>query len=150
MPNDLHSGTRTARRLAVLAALASVLMGCSAVPNLDRGGMGCANAGDGQVRTDSPTDPGQPLAGVDVIGRAPADVGHETEAMGLIVRYNLQYMTGTDTGYGECWCTPPTEGRVTEVFWGSNGQLIVMAETDPEPGDRDQPLFGRGCGGMFG
>jgi hypothetical protein len=39
---------------------------------------------------------------------------------------------------------------VAEVFWGTNGQLIVVAETDPKPGGRDQPTFGWGCRGLFG
>ena len=76
--------------------------------------------------------------------------GREAEALGLVVRYHLDYATGENTGYAECWCTPPPEGRVTEVFGGSRGQLIVVAETDPKPGGRDQPTFGWGCKGMFG
>lgn len=140
----------TARRLLAVSALALLLAGCSAVPNLDHGGMGCANAGDGKQREGNPTDPGQPLAGIDVVGQAPADVGREAEARGLVVRYTLDYATGEYTGYGECWCTPPSEGRVSEVFWGSNGQLIVVAQTDPKPGGRGQPMFGWGCKGLFG
>jgi hypothetical protein len=138
------------RRLLLLSALGLVLMGCSAVPNLDHGGMGCQNAGDGKPHEGNPTDPGQPLAGVDVVGSAPADVGREAESRGLIVRYHLNYATGENTGYAECWCTPPSEGRVSEVFWGSGGQLFVVAETDAKPGGRDQPLFGWGCKGLSG
>ncbi len=143
-------GPIDARRLVLLSALVLVLTGCSAVPNLDQGGMGCQNAGDGQQHAGNPTDPGQPLAGIDVVGRAPADVGRDAEARGLIVRYHLSYATGENTGYAECWCTPPTEGRVAEVFWGSNGQLFVVAETDLKPVVRDQPTFGWGCEGLFG
>jgi hypothetical protein len=107
------------------------------VPNLDQGGMGCQNAGDGTQRSGNPTDPGQPLAGMDVSGRAPADVGREAEARGLVVRYHLEYATTNDGGgYAECWCTPPTEGQVAEVFWGSNGQLFVVADTAMKPGGR--------------
>jgi uncharacterized protein YceK len=134
-----------------LFAVAVVLMGCSGVPNLDQGGMGCQNAGDGVQHDGDPTDPGQPLAGVDVVGRVPADVGQAAEAQGLIVRYHLDYATTTDGGgYGECWCTPPSQGRVSEVFWGSNGQLFVVAHTDMKPGGRDQPTFGWGCSDLFG
>jgi hypothetical protein len=50
----------------------------------------------------------------------------------------------------ECWCTPPTEGQVSEVFWGANGQLFVVAETAMKPGGRDQPTYGWGCTGLFG
>ena len=128
---------RRARGLVGLFAVAVVLMGCSGVPNLDQGGMGCQNAGDGTQHEGSPTDPGQPLAGVDVVGRPAAEVGRAAEAQGLIVRYHLDYATSNDGGgYGECWCTPPTEGRVSEVFWGSNGQLFVVAHTDMKPGGR--------------
>jgi hypothetical protein len=147
--------TRTVRRGAVrailLATAAALVTACSAVPNLDQGGMGCQNAGDGVQRDGSPTDPGQPLAGIAVVGRAPADVGREAEAKGLIVRYHLDYATTNDGGgYGECWCTPPTEGQVSEVFWGSNGQLFVVAHAQMKPGGRDQPAFGWGCSGVFG
>jgi hypothetical protein len=142
---------RSARHVVALSAVAVVMMGCSGVPNLDQGGMGCQNAGDGSQHEGSPTDPGQPLAGVAVVGRAPADVGREAEAKGLIVRYHLDYATTNDGGgYGECWCTPPTEGQVSEVFWGSNGQLFVVAHAQMKAGGRDQPTFGWGCSGLFG
>jgi hypothetical protein len=99
--------TRTVRRHTVrvllLAGIAAILMGCSAVPNLDQGGMGCQNAGDGSQHDGSPTDPGQPLAGVQIVGRSAADVGREAEAKGLIVRYHLSYATTNDGGgYVEC------------------------------------------------
>lgn len=140
-----------ARHVVSLFVVAVVMMGCSGVPNLDHGGMGCQNAGDGTQHDGTPTDPGQPLAGVEVVGRPPADVGRAAEAQGLIVRYLLDYATTNDGGgYGECWCTPPTEGQVSEVFWGSNGQLFVVAHTDMKPGGRDQPTFGWGCNGLYG
>lgn len=137
-------------RLLLLFALLVVLTGCSAVPNLDQGGMACQNAGDGQQHEGIPTDPGQPLAGIAVVGRTAADVGLDAEAHGLVVRYHLSYATGGSGGYTECWCTPPTEGRVTDVFWGSNGQLFVVADTDMKPGGRNQPTFGWGCTGLYG
>lgn len=142
---------RHAARFVLLSAFAVVLMGCAGVPNLDQGGMGCQNAGDGTQHEGNPTDPEQPLAGTVVVGRAPADVGRAAEAKGLIVRYHLNYATSNDGGgYAECWCTPPTEGHVDEVFWGSNGQLFVVAATGMKPGGRDQPTFGWGCSGLFG
>jgi len=142
---------RRARDLLSLFAVAVVVMGCSGVPNLDQGGMGCQNAGDGAQHEGSPTDPGQALAGVDVVGRPASEVGRAAEAQGLIVRYHLDYVTTNDGGgYAECWCTPPTEGRVSEVFWGSNGQLFVVAHTGMKPGGRDQPTFGWGCSGLYG
>ena len=138
-------------QIAVILAIAFVLGGCSAVPNLDQGGMGCQNAGDGTQRSGNPTDPGQPLAGINVSGRSPADVGREAEARGLVVRYQLEYAIGNDGGgYTECWCTPPTEGQVSEVFWGSNGQLFVHAATAMKSSWRDQPTFGWGCTSLFG
>src|SRR4051812_21031575 len=111
---------RTAGRLLLVSAFVFLLAGCSAIPNLDQGGMGCQNAGDGTQRDGNPTDQGQPLAGIDVVGQSPADIGRIAEDKGLIVRYHLNYATdGDGGGYGECWCTPPSEGRVSEVFWGS-------------------------------
>jgi hypothetical protein len=144
-------GLEAAARSMLLTAFVFAVTGCSAVPNLDQGGMGCQNAGDGQHRDGSPTDPGQPLAGVDVVGRTPADVGRLAEAQGLIVRYGLQYATADGGGYGECWCTPPTEGgTVTQVFWGSNGQLFIESDAAMKPTARNQPTYGWGCDGMFG
>jgi hypothetical protein len=141
----------TARRWLLIVGSVFVLTGCSAVPNLDQGGMGCQNAGDGTQHAGNPTDPGQPLAGVDVVGQSSADVGRAAEAKGLVVRYHLDYATdGNGGGYAECWCTPPNEGRVNEVFWGSSGQLFVVAYTAMKPGGRDQPTFGWGCQGLFG
>ena len=140
-----------ARQVVGLVAVAFAMMGCAAVPNLDQGGMGCQNAGDGRQHDGAPTDPGQPLAGVEVVGRSAADVGRAATAKGLIVRYHLDYATtGDGGGYAECWCTPPTEGEVSEVFWGSNGQLFVVAHTGMKPGGRDQPTFGWGCNGLYG
>src|SRR6478736_4387241 len=140
-----------AAEIAAILVMAFVLSGCAAVPNLDQGGMGCQNAGNGIQHAGNPTDPGQPLAGIEVAGHAPADVGREAEARGLVVRYHLDYATSNDGGgYNECWCTPPTEGQVSEVFWGSNGQLFVVATTAMKPGGRDQPTYGWGCTGLFG
>jgi hypothetical protein len=65
--------------------VAFVLAGCSAVPNLDQGGMGCQNTGDGAQHDGMPTDPGQPFAGIDVVGRSPADIGSAAEAKGMTV-----------------------------------------------------------------
>jgi hypothetical protein len=142
---------RSARGLLLLVAGGFVLMGCSAVPNLDHGGMGCQNAGDGTKHDGNPTDAGRPLAGLDVVGLPAADVGRAAETQGLIVRYHLSYATDWNGGgYVECWCTPPSEGRVSEVFWGTSGQLYVVADTDLKPGGRDQPLFGWGCQGISG
>ena len=142
---------RRTRGVVTLFAVAVVVMGCSGVPNLDQGGMGCQNAGDGAQHEGSPTDPGQALAGVDVVGRPASEVGRAAEAQGLIFRYHLDYVTTNDGGgYAECWCTPPTEGRVSEGFWGSNGQLFVVAHTGMKPGGRDQPTFGWGCSGLYG
>lgn len=45
---------------------------------------------------------------------------------------------------------PPTEGRVSEVFWGSNGPLFVVHSTDMKPAGGDQPAFGWGCSGLYG
>ena len=89
---------RHTTRVILLAGIAAVLLGCSGVPNLDQGGMGCQNAGDGSQHDGSPTDPGQPLAGVAVIGRTAANVGREAEAKGLVVRYHLDYATTNDGG----------------------------------------------------
>lgn len=145
--------TRTAARgLVLVVALATVVTGCSAVPNLDQGGMGCHKGGNGKQPDGLPTDPGQPLAGIDVVGQSPADIGRAAEAKGLTVSYRLEYATGNyrQEGYSECWCTPPPEGRVSLVLWGSTGELIVMTETGMKPGGRSQPVFGWGCPGLVG
>jgi len=154
--NGSHRGgtwldARRVRALALSAVAIVVLAGCSAVPNLDQGGMGCQNAGDGTPRSGNPTDPGQPLAGVGVINWTPPDLGQIAEAKGLVVRYHLDYATDANGGgYAECWCTPPNEGRVSDVFWGSNGQLFIVASTDMKAGGREQPTFGWGCPRLFG
>jgi hypothetical protein len=95
--------------------LAIALAGCSAVPNMDAIGSGCANrAGAGPRDTADP--PGIPLDGI--AGLTPAQAAAAAAAMGHVVVFRLNHTA--------CVCIPPLGyGPITEGWWGSNGQLYL-------------------------
>ena len=80
--------TRTVRRHTVrvllLAGIAAILMGCSAVPNLDQGGMGLSERRR-RLPARRVSDRSRTAARrVEIVGRSAADVGRDAEAKGLI------------------------------------------------------------------
>ena len=119
--------------------------GCSLVPNMDAGTSACNNVSPRQVPAGKPTDAAGPLAGLDVASRPASELGARAHAAGFVVTFRLDYLTNGNNGYGECWCVPPTEGKVTDVDYGSNGEVIVFVRRDPLPGGRPQPGTGWGC-----
>ena len=98
--------------LIVLLTLAATVVGCSAVPNMDAGSAGCQNAaGIGVESNDAP----EVLAVVR--GLSAADAATKLEAKGHTVVFN--------TG-GDCWCTPPPGGRVTDAWFGQRRCPVAL------------------------
>jgi hypothetical protein len=117
-----------------------VLAGCSAIPNLDHGSAGCQNAvGIGptnvtEFAVDKPVIEG-------VVGKSPIEAAAVARAMGHTVVFNVQI-----PGYGECWCVPPPQGKVTMAWWGQHGALWLMVEGVSVGHTPDnQPARGWGC-----
>jgi len=130
----------TSAGLACAAVTVLLITGCSAIPNLDMGSAGCQNAvGIGPTNvtefdTDKPVVEG-------VVGKSPAEAAAVARAMGHTVVFNVQI-----PGYGECWCVPPPQGRVTTAWWGQHGALWLMVEGVNLGHTPDhQPARGWGC-----
>jgi hypothetical protein len=126
--------------LGRLLASTILVASCSAVPNLDFGSSGCSNArGIGPTDTTEFESDKPVLRGL--VGKSPADAASIARAMGHTVVFNVQI-----PGYGECWCVPPPEGRVTMAWWGQHGALYLGVEGVDEGHSPDgQPLRGWGC-----
>ena len=128
--------TPASRGLGIALLLVAIAVaGCSAVPNLDRGSAGCQNAQGTGPREGSP--PIEPL----LIGKSPAEAESIAAARGHRVVFNVPI-----PGYGECWCTPPPNGKVVRAWWGEHGALWLMVEGVNAGHSADkQPLLGWGC-----
>lgn len=121
-------------RTLLVPLLFFALAGCSAVPNMDDTGSGCANrSGDGP--RDEADDPaGVPLEGI--AGLTPEQASLAAAAKGHVVVFRLNSMA--------CVCAPPTGyGPVAEGWWGSRGQLYVDLQ-DVRP-QGQQLADGEGC-----
>ena len=122
--------------------LASLVAGCSLVPNMDRGS-GCANAagigprsGDGPV-TQTVGDSVLP----ELDGLPAVEAANRAAAQGHTVVFNVPI-----EGYGECWCVPPPEGTVVTSWWNSHGALYLQIEGVNEGHTpNNQPAAGWGC-----
>ena len=105
--------------------------------------------GSGEARGDDPLAPGEPLAGLDVTSMTAAQVGTAAVERGLAVTWRYGFDIGEAhgaTGYSECWCIAPPEGRVTQVLYDSTGALIVFVDSGQVlPVPRQQPRLGWGC-----
>lgn len=122
-------------RLLLLVAAMLAIGACAAVPNLDRGSMGCQNA-----RGIGPAGGTVPFAGL-LIGKSPGEAAAVAVAQGHTVVFNVQ-----TPRYGECWCATPPGGLVKEAWWGQHGALELMVEgSDPGHTPDEQPMFGWGC-----
>jgi hypothetical protein len=122
-------------RLVLLALMWMVLVsGCSLVPNMDAGSAGCSNArGIGA--------PGADAAVGDLVGLSPAQAATIAAGRGHTVVFNVQI-----EGFGECWCAPPPEGKVTEGFFTGRGALMLMIDgVDVGHTADQQPFMGWGC-----
>jgi len=114
------------RPLLLVAAIFAI-GACSAVPNLDRGSMGCANAvGIG------PTGGRVPFAGL-LIGKSPGEAAAVAVSQGHTVVFSVQA-----PHYGECWCATPLGGQVKDAWWGEHGALWLLVEGF-DPGTRRTP-----------
>jgi hypothetical protein len=122
-------------RALLLVAVMFAIGACSAVPNLDRGSMGCQNA-----RGIGPTGGSVPFAGL-LIGKSPGEAAAVAIAQGHTVVFSVQ-----TPGYGECWCATPLGGQVKEAWWGESGALWLLVEGfDPHHTPDNQPMSGWGC-----
>jgi hypothetical protein len=123
--------------------LASLVTGCSMVPNMDHGSSGCQNAGgigpksgDGAV-TMAAGDSVMP----ELEGLSPSAAADAAMALGHTVVFNVQI-----TGYGECWCVPPPEGKVVASWWNQHGALYLQIDgVDVGHTPDSQPASGWGC-----
>lgn len=128
------------RRLAGSVLIASIVAGCSLVPNMDSGTSGCSNA-QGVGPRDAVGMEGETSSVAPVFGKDPTTAARIAQAMGHTVVFNVQI-----TGYGECWCVPPPEGRVTEAMFTDRGALMLFVDgVDEGHTAANQPPTGWGC-----
>lgn len=123
--------------------LASLVAGCSLVPNMDHGSSGCQNAGG--IGPRSGAAPVTMAASDSVMpeldGLSPSAAAAAATALGQTVVFNVQI-----EGYGECWCVPPPEGKVIASWWNQHGALFLQIEgVDEGHTAGNQPSAGWGC-----
>lgn len=119
---------RVIRRVAPIGlSLALVLAGCSAVPNMDATGSGCANRQGHGPRDEGGDPPGIPLDGI--AGLTPAEAVAAAAAIGHVVVFRQDHLS--------CVCIPPPGyGPVTDGWWGSRGQLYLELDNVTPQGQR--------------
>jgi hypothetical protein len=111
---------------------AALVVGCSAIPNMDEGSSGCQNARGIGVASDS-----EPAILAQVEGMTAMEAGATMAAQGHTVVFN--------TG-GDCWCVPPPGGKVTDAWFGDRGALWLWVDgVDPALTAGEPPSRGYGC-----
>ena len=131
------------RRLAAGTLLAFSATACGLTPEAQVG-----------LACQAPPGPEVPVAGADppdVIGLAPQEAAARLDIADVSAEITWRYHYSTEagggpTGYSECWCIPPPDGRVSEAEYTEAGQLLVFVEREePMVGGRPQPTLGWGC-----
>jgi hypothetical protein len=104
-----------------------------------------------QERSVDPTGDGQPLAGTGILDMTPQDAETLLRGLGYCFTFRYSYPTAEPTdgfgfGYSERWCTAPPSGRITDLLYLPDGELVVFVADDsairPE---RPQPPQGWNC-----
>jgi hypothetical protein len=142
------------RRAGCLLLLLLLLLASCGVVGEERVGLECQRlpAGGGELREgEDPLAVDGPLANVPVGDMTAVEVAARAERAGFDVTYRYQYDVGPQpesgsTGYTECWCVPPPEGRVFAVAYDAIGRIVVMVQSDRHRDTvRPQPERGWGC-----
>jgi hypothetical protein len=142
----MHATSRVSaliRRTLGGVLMASLVAGCSMVPNMDHGSSGCENAvGIGPRSGDAPVIKSLDDSAIpELNGLSAAAAATAAVAQGHTVVFNVQI-----TGFGECWCVPPPEGTVVTSWWNSHGALFLQVDGVDEGHTPDnQPAAGWGC-----
>jgi hypothetical protein len=134
--------------LLVLAACTASSAPLGSPGATDLGAMGCQIAAPSgfDVRTGDPLAVGEPIANAPVTRMSPRQVGDTARAVGLAVTWRYDVHVGAQTGFSECWCIPPDDGRVTGVAYGMAGELVVFVDSGRTAEKvREQPARGWGC-----
>jgi hypothetical protein len=112
-------------------------------------GAGCLVGGlrDGAIAGQGdPTAEGQPFEGRRPETLTTADVVQIGEGANLHVSWRYTYEVTLGGAYTECWCIPPPEGRIGDMFFDDAGRLLVfVAATESMLVARTQPEGGWGC-----
>jgi hypothetical protein len=108
--------------------------------------VGCKPATrNAQALRQGPLHRGQPLFGTGIRKMAPAEAESLLRDLGLCFTFRYEYPTGPSTGYGERWCTAPPAGRITDLMYLDDGEIVVFVEDDRVRSEREQPPEGWNC-----
>lgn len=128
--------------IVTVAFVATVVPGCTLADD-DVGPGACQRPPDGDWQLGDRELP-------DVTGMHPEAAAAAFDRVELAVSWRYHYATEPTgrTGYSECWCTAPPDGRVDDAQVTENGWVIVFVLRDaPILGGRPQPAKGWGCEG---
>ena len=93
----------------------------------------------------SPLHKSQPLHGTGIRKMGPADAEGLLRDLGLCFTFRYEYPTGPSVGYSERWCTAPPAGRITDLAYLDDGEIVVFVEDDRVRSEREQPPEGWNC-----
>lgn len=92
-----------------------------------------------------PLQVGQPLHGTGIESMEPSRAEALLRDLGFCFTFRYEYPTGPSVGYGERWCTAPPAGRITDVSYLDDGEIVVTVEDDEVRAEREQPPQGWNC-----
>lgn len=139
---------RATRWLCVVIAAQVSITACGGTSNEDPGTCAVGGLREGAIAGQGdPTAEGQPFEGRPLETLTIADVVQISEEANLHVSWRYTYaVTVTGGGYTECWCIPPPEGPIGDMFFDEAGRLLVfVGATESMLVVRAQPLGGWGC-----
>lgn len=93
----------------------------------------------------SPLRKGQLLHGSGILKMDPAEAESLLRHLGLCFTFRYEYPTGPSMGYSERWCTAPPAGRITDLTYLDDGEIVVFVEDDQVRSEREQPPEGWNC-----
>ena len=92
-----------------------------------------------------PLRKGQPLHRTGIRKMDPAEAESLLRDLGLCFTFRYEYPTGPSVGYSERWCTAPPAGRITDLTYLDDGEIVVFVEDDRVRNEREQPPEGWNC-----
>jgi hypothetical protein len=94
----------------------------------------------------SPLKKGEPLHGSRIRKMTPEEAEALLRERGICFTFRYDYsVTDTGGGYSERWCTAPPAGKVGDLLYLDDGEVVVFVYDDEPHPERAQPPEGWNC-----